>query len=252
MTDKMIGIVGGIGSYAGIDLIRKIYDMTDATCDQEHLPVSMLSAPHKIIDRTKFLIGESNVNPGDAIAEIICTLVSNGAEVIGIPCNTAHAHQIFSSIGCSIPSSCIVVHLIEEVGIYLSNNHPEIKRVGVLGTTGTVVSRAYPDILCKYGIKVIQPSEEIQNLFVHPSIYDVNYGIKAVSNPVHSKARNDLLTAGAYLSRKGAQAVILGCTEIPLAITDREIEGSLVVDATAVLASALIRESRGKALRKFL
>ena len=76
MENKMIGIVGGIGSYAGIDLIRKIYDLTDAACDQEHLPVSMLSAPHKIIDRTKYLIGATQINPGIAISEIIDTLIS--------------------------------------------------------------------------------------------------------------------------------------------------------------------------------
>ena len=88
---QMIGIVGGIGSYAGIDLIRKVYDLSEATTDQEHLPVSMLSAPHKVVDRTGFLIGDTSTNPGIAIANIINTLVSNGATVIGIPCNTAHA-----------------------------------------------------------------------------------------------------------------------------------------------------------------
>ncbi|GEM_PF-4357024 len=62
MENKMIEIVGGIGSYAGIDLIRKIYDLTDAISDQEHLPVSMLSAPHKIIDRTKYLIISCCIN----------------------------------------------------------------------------------------------------------------------------------------------------------------------------------------------
>jgi len=56
MTNKMIGIVGGVGSYAGIDLIKKVYDLTEASSDQDHLPVSMLSVPHKIIDRTKYLL----------------------------------------------------------------------------------------------------------------------------------------------------------------------------------------------------
>lgn len=245
MSEKMIGIVGGVGSYAGIDLIRKIYDLTDATCDQEHLPVSMLSAPHKIIDRTKFLLGETDINPGIAIAEIITTLISNGAEVIGIPCNTAHAKQIFNSIKDNIPTSCTLVHLIDEVGIYLNKNYPGIKRVGVLGTTGTLITSIYPEILGKYKIDVMQPSEEIQNLFVHPAIYDKEYGIKAFSNPVNEKAKNNLITATTYLSRRGAEAVILGCTEIPLAVTEKKIENSLIIDATSILASALIRESRG-------
>lgn len=244
MSDKMIGIVGGVGSYAGIDLIRKIYDLTDATCDQEHLPVSMLSAPHKIVDRTGYLLGEVDINPGIAIAEIISTLVSNGAEVIGIPCNTAHAPSIFDVIMNNIPSSCKLVHLVEEVGEYLCKNHPKIRLVGILGTTGTITEKIYPNILKKYEIEAIQPSCEIQSLFVHPSIYDKNYGIKAFSNPVNQKAKSDLVTAASYLSRKGAQVVILGCTEMPLAVTEERIDNSIIIDATSVLASALIRESR--------
>lgn len=243
MTNKMIGIVGGVGSYAGIDLIKKIYDLTKATCDQEHLPVSMLSAPHKIVDRTKFLLGETKTNPGNAIAEIITTLSNNGANIIGIPCNTAHAELIHSATLKNIPESCKVIHLVEEVALYINQNHQDVKKVGLLGTTGTLSANIYPNIFSNYGIEVIYPSEEIQEIFVHPSIYDKSYGIKAFSNPVNTKAQNDLLTAATYLSRKGVDAVILGCTEIPLALTQKHIEGSLLIDATSVLASALIRES---------
>ena len=244
MEYKMIGIVGGIGSYAGIDLIRKIYDLTDVITDQEHLPVSMLSIPHKVVDRSKFLVGETDINPGLAISEIINTLISNGSSVIGVPCNTAHAEPIFNLIKASIPESCKLLHLVEEVGLYLSIQHPEIKKVGVLGTTGTISTKVYPDVLAKYNIEVIQPSEDIQNIFVHPSIYDINYGIKAFSNPVKLKAKENLLKAVTYLSNKGAKAIILGCTEIPLAIQEKKINNSIIIDASTVLAAALIRESK--------
>ena len=116
--------------------------------------------------------------------------------------------------------------------------------MGVLGTTGTILAKVYPEVLARYNIEVIQPSEDIQDLFVHPSIYDVEYGIKAFSNPVNKKAVENLSMAATYLSRKGAEAVILGCTEIPLAIQYEKIEDSLIIDATTVLASALIRESK--------
>ncbi|MDF1547439.1 MAG: amino acid racemase [Bacteroidales bacterium] len=241
--NKMIGIVGGVGSYAGIDLIKKIYDHTDAKSDQEHLPVSMLSAPHKVLDRTKYLVGEIDINPGIAIADIIDTLSMHGAEIIGIPCNTAHAPKIFNLIKERVPENCKLVHLVEEVGKYINENFPTIKRVGVLGTTGTFIANVYPEVLAKYGIEAIHPSEEIQKLFVHPAVYDLDYGIKAHSNPVKDKARNDLLMAASYLARKGVEAIILGCTEIPLAIHEIQIENSMVIDGTEVLAKALIRES---------
>ena len=116
---KMIGVVGGIGSYAGIDLIRKIYDNTNANSDQEHLPISMLSIPYKVLDRTEYLQGKIKENPGNAIAEIITKLSLTGAEIVGIPCNTAHAPQIFNVIKNKVPKQCKLLHLIEEVGKYL-------------------------------------------------------------------------------------------------------------------------------------
>ena len=244
MNDKTIGIVGGVGSYAGIDLIRKIYDQTDAKNDQEHLPISLLSAPHKIVDRTQFLLGLVDINPGFAIAEIITTLFSNGAKVIGVPCNTAHAKPIFDTIKENIPTSCKLIHLIEEVGFYLRNKHPNITRVGILGTTGTLNANIYPDTFRQFGIEVIHPSDEIQNLLVQPAIYDKTYGIKAISNPINAKAKRDLMAAARHLSSRKAKAIILGCTEIPLALTEEVIETSLVIDATSILASALIREFR--------
>ena len=94
----MIGIVGGMGPYAGIDLVKKIFDLTNASSDQDHIPVAMISTPHLIEDRTKYLTGHSKNNPGIAIAEIVNKLVSQGASIIGMPCNTAHAPPIFDKI----------------------------------------------------------------------------------------------------------------------------------------------------------
>jgi aspartate racemase len=240
----MIGVVGGVGSYAGLDLIRKIYDHTGAAADQDHLPVSMLSVPHKILDRSKFLSGEIDVNPGHGIAEIITTLYQTGAEIIGIPCNTAHAPEIFDTIVSSIPEKCTVVHMIEEVASFIKVNFPEVRKVGVLSTNGTHSSNIYPKTCLKYGIEVIQPSIEIQHKFIHPAIYDRGYGIKSNANPVTELARRNLLLGTSFLEKMGAEAIILGCTEIPLAIDRNKIGESVVIDATSVLAKALIKRSK--------
>ncbi|PHZ85501.1 aspartate/glutamate racemase family protein [Paremcibacter congregatus] len=243
MGNKMIGIVGGVGSYAGLDLIRKIYDHTDARSDQEHLPVSMLSVPHTIGDRTEYLLGVTDVNPGRSIAGVITTLVSQGAEVIGIPCNTAHASSIYDVILEMSPDNCKIIHMIEEVAREIVSSGA-VSKIGLLGTTGTLSSDIYKDTLAGYGIEVIYPSADIQSLFVHPAIYHHDYGIKVYSNPVITKARDDLFMAASYLSRKGAEAIILGCTEIPLALTEGAIDDVPLIDATTLLAKALIRESQ--------
>ena len=89
-----IGVLGGAGPYAGLDLMRKIFDQTEANCDQEHLSVIQYSLSEHIIDRTRFLLGETDENPGEAIGEIMVRMAKAGATVIGVPCNTAHSPRI--------------------------------------------------------------------------------------------------------------------------------------------------------------
>jgi len=240
---KIIGVVGGIGPYAGIDLVRKIFNQTKATCDQDHLPVCMLSVPHSIPDRTEFLLGKSDVNPALAISEVICTLYKHGASVIGIPCNTAHAVPIFSEIINRIPKEIKLIHMINEVAEYIKERYPSVVNVGILSTSGTHISNVYPNCLSQYGLVGIQVLEEIQKCHIHPAVYSADYGIKVWSSPVTAQAKKDLHTGIEYLVGKGVKAVILGCTEIPLALTGDEIKGIPLIDATKVLARALILES---------
>ncbi len=240
---KMIGIVGGVGSYAGIDLIKKIYDQTDALCDQDHLPVSMLSVPDKIWDRTDFLLGNSNHNPGIAISDVINVLYHNGASIIGIPCNTAHSPLIFDEIIRNTPVEIQIIHMIEAVVQYIHNHYSGVKKVGVLSTTGTLMTNIYPHYFSQYNIDVIQMPQELQDLYVHAAIYDLNYGIKAVSNPVSNIAKNDLMIAVNYLIKKNVELIILGCTEIPLAITEMSVDDIPIIDATKILAYSLVAAS---------
>jgi aspartate racemase len=239
----MIGIVGGVGPYAGLDLARKIFDQTIASRDQDHLSVALLSAPGEIADRTEFLLGKTETNPAHALADIILKLERMGASVVGIPCNTAHAPPIFDVItreletaGCNVK----LVHMIEAVTGFVRRRHPRIETVGVLSTTGTYESGVYPEIIEREGLKVVQPDESLQEE-IHAAIYDPEYGIKARSNPVTEKARDKLLAGVAALLRDGAEAIILGCTEIPLAIKDGEIGDTPIIDPTLVLARALIK-----------
>lgn len=97
-TDKTIGIVGGVGPYAGLDLTRKIFDQTKASSDQDYLSVALLSIPQQIEDRTSFLLGQTNINPANAISKIIRKLEQIGVGVAGIPCNSVHSPRIFDGI----------------------------------------------------------------------------------------------------------------------------------------------------------
>ena len=69
MTEPIIGIIAGAGPFAGLDLATKILEQTDASCDQEYLPMVSVSTPGEIVDRTRFLLGESEENPAYALAK---------------------------------------------------------------------------------------------------------------------------------------------------------------------------------------
>ena len=239
----MIGVVGGIGPYAGLDLFYKILNRTKAECDQEHLPISMLSVPHLIPDRTEFLLGNSKINPATTITKVICALYNQGSTVIGMPCNTAHAKPIFNEIIERIPKEVKLVHMINEVSKFIKNKYPSIENVGILSTMGTSISHVYPDSFSRYGLNGIQVSEEIQKNYISPAIYSKDYGIKAQSNPVTAQAKKELLKGIDYLDKEGAEIIIMECTEIPLAIKDNKINGKPLIDSTKILARALILKS---------
>ena len=137
-----------------------------------------------------------------------------------------------------------LLNMVEETGVFIRKNLPGIFRVGLLSTLGTYGSHVYSDALAPMGLEVIVPDKRTQRT-VHASIYDKGYGIKAHANPVTPDARLNLLRAVAHLRGAGAEAVILGCTEIPLALTGRTAGTLPVVDPTRVLARALILAAAG-------
>lgn len=251
-TAKIIGIVGGVGPFAGLDLQHKVAQETIACRDQDHLTVLSISNPAEIPDRTAYLQGEVELNPAIPIARQLLTLESIGAQVVGIPCNTAHATPIFSVIEAELlaaGSKLNLLHMMSETARFLREYHPGVRQVGVLSTTGTNHARVYPAILEPLGFTIFAPDESMQNEVIHPAVYDPVYGIKAKGFATE-KARAALQQGVRALHQAGAEAIILGCTEMPLALTVPFLDGLPLLDATRVLARALIREADPSKLRK--
>ena len=240
----MIGIVGGVGPYAGVDLLKKVYDNTIAETDQDYLDTLLLSMSSIIEDRTKYLLDKNLENPGYAIAKIITKLHLSGATVVGIPCNTAHSKEIFDLIKNELRSNEIAVSLlnmIDETAAFIAKNYSNITKVGVLSTTGTFKSKLYNSSLKANNFEVVLPSLKMQENIIHPAIYDPVYGIKSTSNSIHPQARENLLKGISALKEQGAEIVILACTEIPLAITEKKIDNIITIDPTNILARALVK-----------
>jgi aspartate racemase len=242
----MIGIVGGVGPHAGVDLMKKVSDQTLAGSDQEHVDALLFSQPTGIPDRTEYLLGRVEENPGKALAAVLLRLEKAGATVAGIPCNTAHAGLIFNlilEILKEAGSRIRLLHMIRETLLFMAVLAPGVKRVGVLSTTGTYSAGIYRMALLACGYEPVLPPSDMQETLIHPAIYDPEYGIKSLPDRIHPRAVENLDRGFAWLESRDAEAVILGCTEIPLAFPSTRVRGMLTIDPTVALARALIRES---------
>jgi aspartate racemase len=241
---ETIGIVGGVGPYAGLDLNRKIFDHTNASSDQDHLPVLLGSLSHLIGDRTRYLLDNDIKNPSENIFKVIRLLANAGATVIGIPCNTAHADEILSDVERRIADAGLdikLLNMVREVGQFVSKTYGPGTQVGVLSTLGTHKTGLYRKLLKKEGIQIINPEDDLVDS-VHYAIYDPEIGIKSKSNPVTEEAQKIVKKAVYQLGDQGASAVILGCTELPIAIPETVLDKIFLIDPATILARALIRE----------
>jgi aspartate racemase len=262
---KTIGIVGGVGPYAGLDLVKKIFDNTEARHDQEHLDVLLVNSPRLIDDRTNYILAVRDgkvsteptidpANPGRGIVACIRQLAAAGAEVVGVPCNTAHAPLIFDVVECEVAAQLPgirLLHLVRETVAAVCECLPQGGTIGLLATPGTYASGVYQmhveevDLCGHY--RLLEPDEEGKNR-IRDAIYDTSYGIKAKSAPVTFRAIESLSAEVWQLNERGANAVIMGCTEIPLALDCCAFPFPLI-DPAVAFARALIHAASPTCLR---
>ncbi len=253
---NIIGIVGGMGPVAGVDLASKVISQTVASTDQDHLPLMLYSFPEEIGDRTEYILGHmkeavpETTNPGLAIARILLKMEQAGVTVAGMACNSAHAPGIFDRITSELEanrSRISLLHMVREVGWHILYQHAGIRKAGIVGTTGTRTSKLY-NLLEEFGMEVVDVTDEEQ-IRLQSAIYDPKFGIKSSSDGTSSKAVEILTETCRSLRKRGTELIVFGCTEFPLAYQEPEIEGLPVVDSSMVLARALVRACDPEKLR---
>jgi aspartate racemase len=226
-----LGIIGGIGPAATVDFMQKIIKNTSAERDQDHIRLVIEHNP-QIPDRTANLIG-AGTDPTLALYSACKRLEANGAALIAMPCNTAHAYVSRLQPGLSIP----IVNMLSETVRHIGDHYPGHATVGLLATTGTVSSQVYHEAARGTGLDFIVPDARHQAL-----VMDAIYGKQGVkAGFVDGPCKEALLQALAHLVERGATVVILGCTELPLLLPEDaayRIGGSEIVllDPTAILA----------------
>ena len=235
MNQKTIGILGGMGPEATVDCFAKIIKNTPAAKDQDHLRVVVDSNPD-VPDRTAAIIGNGE-SPVPVMAAGCHALQRAGADFIIIPCVSAHVFLADVQQQIKLP----VLSIFDAVADAVTGDHPEIKIVGLLGTTGTVSGGLFQKRLAQEDITTLVPDAAMQSKIM-AAIYD----IKNI-NPsrTRSEITNDLVsTAQSLISKKpaGAQGIIAGCTEVPLALKQEHLSIPYF-DAVTILARAAIRRA---------
>lgn len=239
---KSIIIGGGVGPAAGLDLHRHIIACTPTDgSDQDHLRVIHLSFSDLIPDRTEAIQNQTEFVPAERMAELInqgyYLARRFGREaVVGIPCNTFHAPAIFHRFMENLDPSIQMIHMIDESVSVILSSVPPGATVGILSTTGTRNTELYDQPLREAGLKPLHPAYQES---VHEAIYHPKWGIKAVSGK--TKENLALLTSAVdELAGQGAQVVILGCTELPLVLTQNSFHGVRLINPMKILASRLV------------
>jgi len=221
----LLGILGGLGPMSTVYFCELLTAHTRAFTDNDHIDM-IVSSRASTPDRTAFILGKSDRDPLPVMIDEADRLVKAGADLIVIPCNTAHYFYNGLQAACKVP----ILNIIRETAEHLRLNG--VQTFGLLATEGTVQSNAYPAVCAPLGLTCITPTEEEQKI-----ISDIIYGQIKQNRPVD---RNAFLQVTNALRERGCEKLVLGCTELSL-LKKEGLDPAIFVDSLEVLAYQTIR-----------
>lgn len=227
---KTVGVIGGLGPLATLDFFERILRRTRATREQDHLRL-IIDNNTKVPDRNAFLRGEGP-SPAPALAASAKGLQTAGADFIVMACNTTHAWEADIRAAITVPFLSIIDVTTEVV----ADLRPEA--VGVLAVDACLEMKLYQNALAKAGIRPVLLAPDSQRTFM-----ELIYRIK--SGDSGDTVKRAMTTLARKLEAQGAEAIIAGCTEIPIVLTADDIDGELI-SSTDVLVERTILAAGGQ------
>ena len=232
MREKIIGVIGGMGPEATVDVFAKMVSATPGRRDQDHLRIIIDNNP-KVPSRFKFIMGRGE-NPLPTLIEMAKKLERYGADFLVIPCNAAHHFYDQIQKGVGIP----ILHIAKETLKHIRSMKLKHKKVGLMASGSTVKADIYQRVFRGSRIKLIVPNSEDQQV-VTEAIYSFKKGEGA------KRLQKGLLNVAHSLGKMGAEAIILGCTELPVIL--KGVKSSVqFIDANDVLARAAVKKATEK------
>ncbi|MBQ9806605.1 MAG: aspartate/glutamate racemase family protein [Clostridia bacterium] len=226
----LLGVLGGLGPMSTFYFCELLTQHTQAVSDADHIDM-LISSRATTPDRTAFILGKSDLDPLPVMLEEANRLVASGANLLVIPCNTAHYFYKGLSEQVTVP----MLNIIKETVLHIKNLGGS--SFGLLATEGTVASRAYEKVCLQHGLTCLLPSEEQQKK-ISSIIYDQIKQNRPADLSVFLEIAEDL-------QDRGAERLVLGCTE--LSLLKHQLPATMpFLDSLEVLAYQTIRACHKK------
>ena len=226
---KRLGILGGMGPAASAEFVTRLIKQTPATSDQAHMPFVLWNEP-RIPDRSTSMRNGDN-QPLLWLLQGIQALKTVGCDHIVIPCNSAH-YWYDDMIKMGVP----ITHIVDSIADQLRDLDIDNATVGIMGTQGTIEHGLYQSRLEQQGWHCIVPDRAEMDFFVQPAIDFIKAGKITESQVLLMQVIHSLID-------RGAQAIVLGCTELPLSIGITSEQGVPIVNSIDSLVQAVIKKS---------
>jgi aspartate racemase len=226
-VSRAIGILGGMGPAATVDLMARIVAATPARGDAGHLRLLVDSNP-AIPDRND-AIERDGPSPGPVLVAMAQGLERQGAELLAIACNSAHAWVDDIRGATAVP----LVSMIDATIAAIAHDHPGAQRIGLLAADACLGANLYQTPLAAAGYDVLTTVDQ-------PGFMALVYGVKA--GDMGDAARAGMAALADGLIARGAELIVAACTEVPLLLGARACAVPLV-DSTDALVHALIADA---------
>jgi aspartate racemase len=218
---RVVGIIGGMGPEATLDLMRRVIAKTPASDDQDHVHLIVESNP-KIPSRIAHLIDGTGTDPTPELIRIAVNLQRAGADALAIPCNTAHAYAYSIRRAVSIPLLDMVALTVDQIA-----SSRRVARVGLLASSAVLATELYTKAFANQGIAVIAPQQQDEVMAL----------IKAVKRGETGLSVQAALGRLALDLAQRADLLLVGCSE--LSVISARISAPFV-DSLDVQAQAIV------------